>query len=61
MADAIVQLEAAVNADPTYAEAHLALANALAQQGRNADAAIERQKAQHLPASAAAASPPAQP
>jgi Flp pilus assembly protein TadD len=61
VADAIVQLEAAVNADPTYAEAHLALANALTQQGRSADAALERQKAQQLPASAAAASPTDQP
>ncbi|MGB0125451.1 MAG: tetratricopeptide repeat protein, partial [Silvibacterium sp.] len=48
VAEAIVQFQSAVNADPSYAEAHLALANALAQQGRSADAAMERQKAEQL-------------
>jgi Flp pilus assembly protein TadD len=57
VADAIVQFQSAVDADPTYAETHLALANALAQQGRNADAAIERQKAERLGTAPGAASP----
>jgi protein O-GlcNAc transferase len=57
-ADAILQLQAAVDADPTYADAHLALANALAQEGRSADAAIERQKAQHAAVSPSASTSP---
>ena len=48
LADAITQLQAAVAADPNYAEAHTALADALARQGRTADAALERQQAQKL-------------
>jgi Flp pilus assembly protein TadD len=48
MAEAITQLQAAVVADPDYAEAHAALAEALTQQGRTADAALERQQAQRL-------------
>jgi Flp pilus assembly protein TadD len=42
--DAIAHLRAAIAADDGNAEAHLALADALTQQGRGADAAIERQK-----------------
>ncbi|HTF71126.1 MAG TPA: tetratricopeptide repeat protein, partial [Edaphobacter sp.] len=48
IAEAITQLQAAVAADPDYAEAHAALAEALTQQGRTADAALERQRAQRL-------------
>ncbi len=48
LADATTQLQAAVAADPNYAEAHAALADALARQGRTADAALERQQAQKL-------------
>jgi len=48
VADAIIQLQAAVDADPNYAEAHSALADALDRQGRNAAAALERQKSQQL-------------
>jgi tetratricopeptide (TPR) repeat protein len=46
VADALVQFQAAVDADPSYAEAHSALADVLDRQGRSADAALERQKAQ---------------
>lgn len=60
LAQAIVQLQTAVDADPTFVEAHMALANALAQQGRSADAAIERQKAQQLRASSSLAGPSTQ-
>jgi len=38
----------AIAADPNYAEAHLALADAYTRQGRAADAAVERQQAQKL-------------
>ncbi len=48
MAEAITQLKAAVAADPDYAEAHTALAEALTQQGRTADEALERQQPQRL-------------
>jgi protein O-GlcNAc transferase len=48
LADATMQLQAAVAADPNYAEAHAALADAFALQGRTADAALERQQAQKL-------------
>ena len=48
LSEAIVQLQTAIAADPNYAEPHAVLAEALAQQGKNADAAIERQKAQKL-------------
>ena len=48
IADAVVQLQSAVDADPNYADAHSALADALDRQGRSADAALERQKAQKL-------------
>ena len=48
IADATIQLQAAVAADPNYADAHAALADAFALQGRTADAAVERQQAQKL-------------
>ena len=48
LAEATTQLQAAVAADPNYAEAHAALADAFALQGRTADAALERQQAQKL-------------
>ena len=48
LAEAIAQFQTAVAADPNYAEAHAALADAFAQQGRTADAALERQQAQKL-------------
>jgi Flp pilus assembly protein TadD len=48
MAEAITQLQAAVAADPNDPEAHAALAEALTQQGRTADAALERQRAERL-------------
>jgi Flp pilus assembly protein TadD len=46
--EAITQFQAAVAADPNYAEAHIALAEALNREGRTADAALERQQAQKL-------------
>jgi Flp pilus assembly protein TadD len=48
LVEATSQLQAAVAADPNYAEAHAALADAFAVQGRTADAALERQQAQKL-------------
>ncbi len=45
IAEALVQFENAIAADPTYAPAHTALATALDQAGRKADAAEERRKA----------------
>jgi Flp pilus assembly protein TadD len=48
--EAITQLQAAIAADPTYAEAHTALADAYTRQGRTAEAALERQQAQKLTA-----------
>ena len=45
LSEAITQLEAAVAADPTFADAHLALADAYTRQGRTADAALQRQQA----------------
>jgi tetratricopeptide (TPR) repeat protein len=50
VADALVQFQTAVEADPNYAEAHSVLADALDRQGRSAAAALERQKAQELTA-----------
>jgi Tfp pilus assembly protein PilF len=43
---AIVQFRDALSYDATYPEAHLGLANALDQQGKTAEAAVERQKAE---------------
>jgi protein O-GlcNAc transferase len=48
LSEATAQLQAAIAADPNYAEAHAALADAFALQGRIADAAVERQQAQKL-------------
>jgi len=48
IAEALVQLQSAVDADPNYAEAHSVLADALDRQGQSAAAALERQKAQKL-------------
>jgi protein O-GlcNAc transferase len=46
--DAIVEFRNALSFDPDYAEAHLGLAKALEQQGKGAEAALERQKAEAL-------------
>ncbi len=46
--DAIADFRDAVSYDPNYAEAHMGLAKALEQQGKTAEAAIERQKAEAL-------------
>ena len=48
IAEAIQQFQTAVAADPSYAAAHLALADALTRQGKAADAALEREKAEAL-------------
>jgi tetratricopeptide (TPR) repeat protein len=60
IAEALVQLKQAVAADPNYADAHRALADALAQQGDSAGAALERQKAAALETPHASATSPAQ-
>ena len=46
--DAIVQFRDALSFDPSYAEAHLRLAEALAKQGKTAEAAAERARADKL-------------
>ena len=46
--DAITDFREALSFDPNYAEAHLGLAEAFEQQGKAADAAVERQKAHAL-------------
>ena len=46
--DAIVEFRDALSYDPNYSEAHMGLANALQQQGKIAEAAAERQKAEAL-------------
>ena len=46
--DAITDFREALGFDPTYAEAHLGLADALEKQGKTADAVAERQRAQAL-------------
>ena len=48
IADAIERYQEALSDDPGYAEAHRGLANALDRQGKAAEAAIERQKADAL-------------
>jgi protein O-GlcNAc transferase len=48
VADAIERFQEALSEDPNYAEAHRGLANALERQGKNAEAAAERQKAEDL-------------
>ena len=47
-AEALVQFQSAVEADPSYAATHLALADALDLSGRKAEAAEERRKAAAL-------------
>lgn len=49
-ADALVQFQDAVDADPNYAAPHVALADALERSGRKAEAAEERRKAAALEA-----------
>jgi tetratricopeptide (TPR) repeat protein len=46
--EAIVEFQDAIAFDPSYAEAHLGLADAFDRQGQTADAAAERQKAASL-------------
>ena len=46
--DAIVEFRNALSFDPGYPEAHLGLADALQRQGKIAEAAVERQKAEVL-------------
>jgi protein O-GlcNAc transferase len=48
VADAIARYQEAVTSDPSYADAHIGLATALARQGRTAEAAAEREKATAL-------------
>jgi Tfp pilus assembly protein PilF len=57
LADALVQLRQAVAADPNYADAHRALADALTQQADAAGAALERQKDAALDSQSPAAHP----
>jgi protein O-GlcNAc transferase len=62
VSDALVQLQAAVEADPNYGEAHSTLADAFDREGRSAEAALERQKAQSLsPTTSPSVAPPAHP
>ena len=46
--EAILQLHTAAEADPTLAEPHTLLAQALERQGKAAESALEREKAAHL-------------
>jgi protein O-GlcNAc transferase len=48
VADAIERYQEALSQDPHYREAHRGLANALERQGKKAEAAAERQKADDL-------------
>jgi Tfp pilus assembly protein PilF len=48
LADAVERFREALNNDPNYAEAHRGLANALERQGKKAEAAEERHKADAL-------------
>jgi protein O-GlcNAc transferase len=48
IADAVARFQESVAADPTFAEAHIQLAEAYERQGRAADAAAERAKATSL-------------
>lgn len=52
--DAIVEFRDALSFDPACSKAHMGLANALQQQGKVAEAAAERQKAEALEKDAAA-------
>ncbi|MGA8163058.1 MAG: tetratricopeptide repeat protein, partial [Acidobacteriaceae bacterium] len=58
LADAEAAFRDALSFDPTDAQAHLGLANALQQEGKTAEAAAEREKAQNPQARRSA---PAQP
>jgi len=51
IADAVSHYQDAISSDPTFAEAHRQLALAYEREGRNADAATERAKAEQLEAS----------
>jgi Flp pilus assembly protein TadD len=55
--EAIVQLKTAADADPQMAECHALLAEALSRQGKLAEAALERQRADALQVTAASATP----
>jgi protein O-GlcNAc transferase len=55
--EAIVQLKTAADADPQLAECHALLADALSRQGKLAEAALERQRADALQATTASAAP----
>jgi Flp pilus assembly protein TadD len=46
--DAIERFQRAITEDPQYPEAHRGLAAALERQGKSAEAAAERQKAEEL-------------
>ena len=46
--EAILQLHTAADADPTLAEPHALLAQALERQGKAAESAVERERATHL-------------
>jgi tetratricopeptide (TPR) repeat protein len=48
VAEAIERYQQALTDDPQYPEAHRGLANALGRQGKKAEAAAERQKADEL-------------
>lgn len=48
ISDAIVDFQDALSYDPDYVEAHIGLADALQQQGKIAEAAAEREKAEAL-------------
>ena len=58
LADAEAAFRDALSFDPTDTQAHLGLANALQQEGKTAEAAAERQKAQNAPANAASRAQP---
>ncbi len=51
IADAVSHYQDAISSDPTFAEAHRQLALAYEREGRNADAASERARAEQLEAS----------
>jgi tetratricopeptide (TPR) repeat protein len=48
IAEAIAQFQTAISSDPGFAPPHRALADALTRQGKVAEAALERQKAEQL-------------
>ena len=58
IADALTQFQSAVDADPAYAPAHLAIAEALDRSGRKAEAAEERRKAASLEVTSTVQPPP---